>query len=88
MAGPRASMEEGGGGLEGLEGWLCLFERVGLGGEGEGFGEWLMERGRSGRGGSDVVVFDERGGCWLEGFIEASIGLEPLLVRSEENKGA
>lgn len=88
MAGPRASIEEGGGGLEGLEGWLCSFEGVGLGGEGEGSGEWLMERGRSGRGVPDVVVFDERGRCWLEGFIESSMGLESLLVRSEENRGA
>lgn len=60
-----------------------------MGGEGEGFGEWLMERGRSGRGGSDVVVFDEGGMGWLDGFMkEASTGLESLLVRSEDNKGA
>ncbi len=60
-----------------------------MGGEGEGFGEWLMERGRSGPGGSDVVVFDEGGMGWLDGFREeASAGLESLLVRSKDNKGA
>jgi len=60
-----------------------------LGGEGEGFGVWLMERGRSGPGGSDVVVFDEGGMGWLDGFREeASAGLESLLVRSKDNKGA
>jgi len=48
-----------------------------------------MERGRSGRAGSDVVVFDEGGTGWLDGFMEeASTGLVSLLVRSEDNKGA
>lgn len=67
----------GGGG-----GWGC---RMGLGGEGEGLGEWLMERGRRGRGVGDVVVVDEGGRGFRE---EASLGFEFLLVRSEDRGGA